>query len=246
MSVYFKLREPHFDSVIKCLLIGDAGVGKSSIIERYVNDTFSSVASTTVGVDFFTKLVKLNDDIVGGKTHVVKLQIWDLAGQMNYRSIIRSYYRNAEVLFYVFDKSNRESFHNFERWIDEFRHRLDDIQIVIVGNKCDIIRSGVHSDEAIELANKYDAQYYETSAKDNVNIREIFENTAKLMYERNIVQNRSNFIENDNSKIVLEPARTSRYNCCSGVLNTNAEISGWGWLDSQALGRWSRPRLGLD
>ena len=233
MSTYFNLKEPHFDSTIKCLLIGDAGVGKSSIIERYVNDTFSTVSSTTVGVDYFTKLVKLNDDIVGGKTHVVKLQIWDLAGQMNYRSIIRSYYRNAEVIFYVFDKSHRETFHNFDYWIDEFRPKLDDIQIVIVGNKSDIGHSCVHSDEAIELANKYDAQYYETSAKDNINICDIFENTAMLLYERKLVKDRGNFISPVNDTIVLESSKTSRYNCCSGVLNSNAEISGWGWLDNR-------------
>ncbi len=233
MSTYFKLKEPRFDSTIKCVLIGDAGVGKSSIIERYVNDTFSVVASTTVGVDYFSKYVTLDRSVEGRKEHIIRLQIWDLAGQMNYRNIVRSYYRNAEVLFYVFDRSNRETFYNFERWLDDFRSRLDDIQIVIVGNKSDISHSGVHSDEAIELANKYDAQYYETSAKDNVNIREIFENTAKLVYERNLIQNRGNFISVDNNKIVLERPRTSRYSCCSGVFNTNAELSGWGWLDSR-------------
>jgi small GTP-binding protein len=233
MTTSFKLREPRYDSTIKCVFIGDAGVGKSSIIERYVNDTFSVVTSTTVGVDYFTKYIKLDSGIDTCKQHVVKLQIWDLAGQMNYRNIVRSYYRNAEVLFYVFDKLHRETFHNFERWIDEFRTRLDDIQIVIVGNKCDMSQSGVHSDEAIELANKYDAQYYETSAKDNINIREIFENTVQLVHERNLIRSRGNFSTVEENKIVLENPRTSRYNCCSGVLNNNAELGGWGWLDSR-------------
>jgi small GTP-binding protein len=233
MSTYFKLREPHFDSTIKCILIGDAGVGKSSIIERYVNDTFSTVASTTVGVDYFTKYIKLDSGVENKKEVIVKLQIWDLAGQMNYRNIVRSYYRNAEVLFYVFDKSHRETFYNFEHWIDEFRHKLDDIQIVIVGNKSDISHHSVHSDEAIELANKYDAQYYETSAKDNTNIVEIFENTVKLVNDRNLIRNRSNFAAIGDTRVVLEQPRTSRYNCCSGIINSNAEMGNWGWLGSR-------------
>jgi small GTP-binding protein len=234
MSTSFKLKPPRYDSTIKCIFIGDAGVGKSSIIERYINDTFSNIGNTTVGVDYFVKYVTLDNGIENNKKqHIVKLQIWDLAGQMNYRNIIHSYYRNAEVLFYVFDKSHRETFHNFERWIDDFRNRLDDIQIVIVGNKSDISHCGVHSDEAIELANKYDAQYYETSAKEDVNIREIFENTVKLVHERNMINNRSNFSASDNTKILLEPNRTSRHNCCSGVLNTNTEMGTWGWLGSR-------------
>jgi small GTP-binding protein len=231
MSTSFKLREPRYDSTIKCIFIGDAGVGKSSIIERYINDTFSTIGNTTVGVDYFVKYVTLNSDIKEyKKQHTVKLQIWDLAGQMNYRNIVRSYYRNAEVIFYVFDKSHRETFHNFERWMDDFKNRLDDIQIVIVGNKSDISHSSVNSDEAIELANKYDAQYYETSAKEDVNIREIFENTVKLVHERNLIRNRNNFSPVDDTKIVVAPPRTSRYNCCSGVVNNSTEIGPWGWL----------------
>jgi small GTP-binding protein len=230
MSTSFKLREPRYDSTIKCIFIGDAGVGKSSIIERYINDKFSNSGNTTVGVDYFVKYVTLDTN---KKQHTVKLQIWDLAGQMNYRNIVRSYYRNAEVIFYVFDKSHRETFHNFERWIDDFRNRLDDIQIVIVGNKSDISQCGVHSDEAIELANKYDAQYYETSAKEDVNIRDIFENTVNLLHDRNLIRNRSNFSAVDDTKIVVAPTRNSRYNCCFGVVNNSTEIGPWGWLGSR-------------
>lgn len=216
MSTYIKLSEPHFDSAVKCLLIGDAGVGKSSILERYVNNTFVNNNLSTVGVDYFTKYVKL-------ESSVIKLQIWDLAGQMNYRNIIHSYYRNAEVLFYVFDKGNRASFKNFEKWLDEFNDRLIEIHIVIVGNKCDVSHSCVSTDEAIDLANKYDAQYYETSAKDNINIREIFENTVQLLHDRKLIKYRKGNIDN---KILLSN-NNPRYNCCSG---TTPEIGPWTWL----------------
>jgi Ras-related protein Rab-3C len=244
MSRYIKLNEPHFDSAVKCLLIGDAGVGKSSILERYVNNTFVNNNLSTVGVDYFTKYVRLENC-------VIKLQIWDLAGQMNYRNIIHSYYRNAEILFYVFDKGSRESFNHFEKWIEDFKDRLFEIHIVIVGNKCDVEYRGVpkvsppegdltlasnagsivsevssanfgtirypcvSSEEAIDLANKYEAQYYETSAKDNINIREIFENTVQLLHDRKLIKYRKNNIDD---KIVLTGNNNSRYNCCSGTV----------------------------
>jgi Ras-related protein Rab-3C len=217
MSTYIKLNEPHFDSAVKCLLIGDAGVGKSSILERYVNNTFVNNNLSTVGVDYFTKYVRIDSS-------VIKLQIWDLAGQMNYRNIIHSYYRNAEVLFYVFDKGNRASFKNFEKWIEEFNDRLFEIHIVIVGNKCDVQYPCVSSDEAIDLANNYDAQYYETSAKDNINIKEIFENTVHLLHDRKQIKYRKGAIDN---KIVLSNNNSPRYNCCSGA---TPEIGPWTWL----------------
>ena len=217
MSRYIRLNEPHFDSAIKCLLIGDAGVGKSSILERYVNNTFVNNNLSTVGVDYFTKYVRLD-------TSVIKLQIWDLAGQMNYRNIIHSYYRNAEILFYVFDKGNRDSFSHFERWIEDFRDRLFEIHIVIVGNKCDVEYPCVSTEEAIDLANKYEAQYYETSAKDNINIREIFENTVQLLHDRKLIKYRKSNIDN---KIVLSNNNNTRYNCCSGA---TPEIGHWTWL----------------
>jgi Ras-related protein Rab-3C len=217
MSRYIKLNEPHFDSAVKCLLIGDAGVGKSSILERYVNNTFVNNNLSTVGVDYFTKYVRLENC-------VIKLQIWDLAGQMNYRNIIHSYYRNAEILFYVFDKGSRESFNHFEKWIEDFKDRLFEIHIVIVGNKCDVEYPCVSSEEAIDLANKYEAQYYETSAKDNINIREIFENTVQLLHDRKLIKYRKNNIDD---KIVLTGNNNSRYNCCSG---TTPEIGPWTWL----------------
>jgi small GTP-binding protein len=223
MSTSIKLREPHFDSCIKCIFIGDAGVGKSSIINRYINNTFSYTTFSTIGVDFFVRYVHTDK-------YNIKLQIWDLAGQQNYRNIARSYYRNAEVLFYVFDKKNRESFTNFSNWINDFRHRLDDIHIVIVGNKCDSNHFSVHTEEAIELANEYNAQYYETSALDNINIREIFENTVQLLQDRQKITllHARPFPD----KIVLEnTSNNSRHNCCSGI-NIAPEVTPWTWLGS--------------
>jgi small GTP-binding protein len=225
MSTNIRLKEPTFDICIKCVFIGDAGVGKSSIITRYVNHTFSDTTFSTIGVDFCVKYV-LTDK------YKVKLQIWDLAGQTNYRSIARSYYRNAEILFFVFDKKNRETFTNFNNWINDFRHRLDDIHLVIVGNKCETIISGVHTDEAINLANEYNAQYYETSARDNININEIFENTVRLIQEKKKTSAIITSINAGGEPIVLgNTSNNSKYNCCSGI-NVAPEVTPWTWLGS--------------
>ena len=162
---------------IKCIFIGNLGVGKSSIITRYINNTFDSENFSTVGVEYYAKHIPINNSSI-------KLQIWDLAGNNNFKTIVRSYYRNAEILYYVFDKTDRISFDDFEKWIDEFRDKLNDIQLVIVGNKCDLDYTSVSTSEGMNLANKYNALYYESSAKSDINIKDIFEHTLTIYYDK--------------------------------------------------------------
>jgi small GTP-binding protein len=162
---------------VKCIFIGDAGVGKSSIIIRYTNKEFNPQNFSTVGVEYYTRVISID-------TCRIKLQIWDLAGNNNYKSIVRSYYRNAEILYFVFDKSDRKTFNNFEKWIEEFREQLNQIQLVIIGNKCDIDYTSVSTSEGMELANKYNALYYESSAKSDINIKDIFENTLNIYNDK--------------------------------------------------------------
>ena len=169
------------DCLIKSVFIGNTGTGKSSIIERYVRNTFDHIHTPTIGVEFSStvfKLDKLN----------IKLHIWDLAGHIHFRNIISSYYRHARIVFFVFDKTDRRSFQDFEEWIRHFNERLDEIQIVIIANKCDLSYSVVTEQEALDLANKYNALYFETSAKNNTNITSIFETTMKLVHDKIIKQ----------------------------------------------------------
>ena len=169
------------DCLIKSVFIGNTGTGKSSIIERYVRNTFDHIHTPTIGVEFSStvfKLDKLN----------IKLHIWDLAGHIHFRNSISSYYRHARIVFFVFDKTDRRSFQDFEEWIRHFNERLDEIQIVIIANKCDLSYSVVTEQEALDLANKYNALYFETSAKNNTNITSIFETTMKLVHDKIIKQ----------------------------------------------------------
>jgi small GTP-binding protein len=162
---------------VKCIFIGNIGVGKSSIITRYANDTFDPENFSTVGVEYYTRVIPI-DNIR------IKLQIWDLAGNNNFKSIVRSYYRNAEILYYVFDKTDIDSFNDFEKWIEDFRDKLNEIQLVIIGNKCDLDYSVVSTSEGMNLANKYNALYYEASAKSDINITDIFEHTLNIYYDK--------------------------------------------------------------
>jgi small GTP-binding protein len=173
-----------YDCLIKSVFIGNTGTGKSSIIERYVRNTFDHIHTPTIGVEFSSTIFNFpRKDNLKSKLDI-KLHIWDLAGHTHFRNIIRSYYRHAKIVFFVFDKTDRRSFQDFEEWIQHFRDRLDEIQIVIIANKSDLLYAFVTEQEALDLANKYNALYFETSAKNNTNITSIFETTMKVVYDK--------------------------------------------------------------
>jgi small GTP-binding protein len=191
---------------IKCIFIGNLGVGKSSIITRYTNNTYDPENFSTIGVEYYAKLIHINNISI-------KLQIWDLAGNTNFKSIVRSYYRNAEILYYVFDKTDRSSFDDFEKWIDEFRDKLNDIQLVIIGNKCDLDYNSVSTSEGMNLANKYNALYYESSAKSDINITDIFEHTLNIYYDKLLLKSGKYKVKEikDNNTLQIVPIY-KRYN----------------------------------
>ena len=163
--------------LIKSVFIWNTGVGKSSIIDCYIHNTFDPIHIPTIGVEFFStffKQDKLN----------IKLHIWDLAGHIHFRNIIRSYYRHAKIIFFVFDKTDRKSFQDFEGWIENFRYRLEEIQLVIIGNKSDLSYVSITEQEGLNLANQYKALYFETSVKNNSNIDTIFSTTMKHIQDK--------------------------------------------------------------
>ena len=117
---------------IKCILIGDSRVGKTSIFQRFINNTFDNQVPITIGVDFSAKLINLNNKIF-------KIQIWDTAGNERFNSIIKSYYRNAAICIIVFDLNNKRSFENaINKWYNEFLEKNTwHYKIVLIGNKSD-------------------------------------------------------------------------------------------------------------
>ena len=124
--------EDDYDLIFKVVLIGDSGVGKSNILTRYLKDEFTLNTKTTVGVEFGTKKLEVDD-------LKVKAQIWDTAGQERYKSITSAYYKGSKGALLVYDITKRSTFENVDRWLEEFKRNCDpEISIILVGNKCDL------------------------------------------------------------------------------------------------------------
>jgi len=162
--------------VFKLLLIGDSQVGKSSLLMRFADNTFSSDTMTTVGVDFRIRMVNVDGD-------PVKLQIWDTAGQERFRTITSTYYRGANGIIIVYDIANYESFLNVKKWIQEInRYACENVVKFLVGNKCDIeCERTVRYDEAKSFADEYGMKLIETSAKNSDNVNNVFNDLTKTL-----------------------------------------------------------------
>ena len=165
-----------YDYLFKILVIGNAGVGKTNILMRYIDDSFDMSYMSTIGVDFKIKTVKV-DDVV------VKLQIWDTAGQERFRTITSSYYRGAHAVLIVFDVCDTTSFTNLNYWMTSIQNQNGmNLTRLLIGNKTDLIDNRVISyTQASELADHYDIPYIETSAKNNNNIEKVFVDLAKTL-----------------------------------------------------------------
>lgn len=158
-----------FDIVTKAIIIGDSSVGKSSLLYRYTDNDWNPHYIATIGVDF--KVLTFERE---GK--VVKLQLWDTAGQDRFKTITHTYYRGAHGVMLVFDITNRESFEHVTTWLEEF-HQFGgrDIPMVLVGNKCDLIDKAVVSfDEATLLAERLGCEYVQCSARVNDSVENAF------------------------------------------------------------------------
>jgi len=163
-----------YDHLFKLLIIGDSGVGKSSILLRFSDNLFSGTYITTIGVDFKIRTI----EVEGEK---VKLQIWDTAGQERFRTITATYYRGTQGVMVVYDVSNLDTFGNVRRWLQEIEQNCDDVVRILVGNKCDAPDKKVSTAEGDALAGQMDIPFFETSAKDNLNIETVFDEITKLV-----------------------------------------------------------------
>ena len=163
-----------FDYLLKYIIIGDAAVGKSNLLLRYVHGEFKSEYQVTIGVEFGAKNILIKDELY-------RVQIWDTAGQENFRSITRAYYKNSVCALVVYDITNRDSFNNIANWVEDCKNQSPKtIFMVLVGNKSDLSDKRVISiDEGRELAEKYNMIFFETSAKTGDNVDLIFFKSAE-------------------------------------------------------------------
>lgn len=160
----------------KLVLLGDAAVGKSSCVERFVKNEFFEFQQPTIGAAFLTQTVALDD-------YIVKFEIWDTAGQERYRSLAPMYYRGAAAALVVYDITSQESFQGAKTWIEELqRQGSADIVIGLAGNKMDLdTKREVDKEEARAYATDNNCIFFETSAKTGENVNSIFTSIAKKL-----------------------------------------------------------------
>merc|ERR1712063_172196 len=168
-----------YDHLFKLLLIGDSGVGKSCLLLRFADDTYTESYISTIGVDFKIRTVEQD-----GKS--VKLQIWDTAGQERFRTITASYYRGAHGIIVVYDVTDQESFDNVKQWLQEIeRYAHESVNTLLVGNKSDLTTKRLVSyDAAKEFAASQEMEFLETSAKNSTNVEKAFMVMAAQIKER--------------------------------------------------------------
>lgn len=165
--------------MFKLLLIGDSGVGKSCLLLRFADDTYTDSYISTIGVDFKIRTIELE-----GK--VVKLQIWDTAGQERFRTITSSYYRGAHGIIVIYDVTDKDTFTNVKQWLQEIDNfACEGVNKLLVGNKCDLTnKKVVDANVAQEFADSLGIPFLETSAKNATNVEQAFLRMAKEIKDR--------------------------------------------------------------
>ena len=192
-----------YDYLFKMLIIGDSGVGKSSLMNRFSDNVFSETYINTIGVDF-----KIRTIDIGGK--MIKLQIWDTAGQERFRTIVSSYYRGAHGIMIVFDITDRESFTNVAMWYEEIKkYAAPNVKTILIGNKADNdTKRQVEYTEAKEYAENMNITYFETSAKTALNVEKAFFDLATSLKNNIIVTTNKTDIK------VVHHVDITKTSCC--------------------------------
>jgi len=171
---------PDYEYLFKILLIGDNAVGKSSLLLRFTENTFTDTLISSIGGDFKERFL----DVDGTR---VKLQLWDTAGQERFRTITSSYYRGSQGVIVMFDLTKEDTFKNVIKWLAELeRYAAEDVRRILVGNKSDLSNRQVAAKDALELADRLGLEYIETSAKDQTNVDQVFMTLAKNIKDRNM------------------------------------------------------------
>eukprot|EP00053_Salpingoeca_punica_P003855 m.45580 g.45580 ORF g.45580 m.45580 type:complete len:206 (+) comp12459_c0_seq1:96-713(+) len=164
-------------TTLKFIVVGDSGAGKSSLLVRFIDDTFDPDQGPTIGVDFKAKVVNVN----GNK---VKLTIWDTAGQDRFRTLTASYYRGAHGAILVYDCNRRESFEHVQTWLNEVDVYATSPNMVkmLIGNKIDLDRA-VSTEEGRRFAEEHSMLFIECSAKTKKGVQQAFEELAQKVLD---------------------------------------------------------------
>ena len=188
----------------KILTIGETGVGKTCILRRFVENKFLKSHLATIGIDFRTKVVHVYDQDI-------KLKIWDTAGQERYRNITNQIFKGSDGIFLVYDVNEEESFVKIREWIEQIKSNTseEEISLVLLGNKCDIIERAISKEKGQEMADSLKISYFETSALNGTGINEAFEGLTKEIMKKKKFVNSGRTISLDSSK-----RKNDKKGCC--------------------------------
>ena len=162
------------DLNIKLLIVGDSNVGKTSILSQYLEVKFPSDHVATIGVEYRIKMFNYNN-------FKIKLQIWDTAGQERFHSITNNFFRKADGILFVFDISDHVSFEGVKRWVNEAEEIGENYKQLLIGNKCDLSKRDINEEELKKFCDEKNIEYFEVSAKENINIKELFNKIVELL-----------------------------------------------------------------
>ena len=170
----------NYEYIFKYIIIGDSGVGKSCLLLQFLEGSFKANHEATIGVEFGTKIITTDNGTN------VKLQVWDTAGQDAFKSITRSYYRNAAGALVVYDITNKQSFINVKKWLEEAQvNGNKEMVLALVGNKSDLeSKRQVSQQEGLDFANKNGLIFIETSAVSASNVSQVFMNVASQIIRK--------------------------------------------------------------
>jgi len=199
------------DAIIKIILIGDTGVGKTNIMTKFTRNEFTTDAKSTIGVEFAVRTLIINN-------HIIRIQIWDTAGQERYRSITHAYYRGCSGVLIVYDITKKSTFDNLDIWLTECKKYINPSNktiatpMILVGNKVDLIHlRAVKTEDGIEYAKKHNISFMETSALTSTNIEQLFDLIARMNLPKPDIKS-------------LELIKEPKVNKPNETKNTKAEI----------------------
>ncbi len=202
-----------YDYLFKLIIVGDSNVGKTNIMSKYIRDQFNFNSKSTIGVEFGTKILTIDNK-------KIKAQIWDTAGQERYKSITSAYYKGAKGALIVYDITNKFTFESVDKWVQDLNsYGEKNLTLLLVGNKSDLEnKRQINKDEGEEKAKSFGLGFIETSACSGDNIEQAFEIMLKEVLKKYMVDNDINNDEFEggsgkNIELVKKTDQKKK-NCC--------------------------------
>ena len=200
--------ESNYEFLVKIIIIGDSGVGKTNFMFRFADNTFNSLHVSTVGLDYKSKII-----ILPSSKKKVKIQIWDTAGQERYMALNKSSFQKVQGIIIMYDLTDRKSFENIDKWLNIVSQNFPGKSMILVANKLDLSdeKRIVTEEEGQKLAEENNVKFFEGSGQTGENVEEIFTELAEMIYE-NIVNDKDSF-QSPNKKLAKNN-QVKKKKCC--------------------------------